>query len=130
MCNKLHGIWVCEEFKQLDVPKRWECAKKFKLCFRCLGKDHLGQYCTRTRVCGLGGCKEVHHRLLHKDHTSLSGGENKLFPKPKQNVSSGNLQEPAAAKNKQDKSEQRVDSPREGDNEQALKLQDLWVVLH
>jgi len=65
MCSRLHGIWVCKEFMKLDVSKRWERAKKFELCFRCLGRDHLGLYCTRTTVCGLGGCKEVHHRLLH-----------------------------------------------------------------
>ena len=68
ICSKLHGVWVCGDFKQLDIPKRWECAKKFKLCFRCLGEDHLGQYCNRTRVCGQNGCKELHHRLLHRDH--------------------------------------------------------------
>ena len=27
--------------------------------------DNTGQHCTRTRVCGLNGCREVHHRLLH-----------------------------------------------------------------
>ena len=58
---------MCGNFKQLDVVKRWECAKQCKLCFRCLGDSHLGQHCNRTRVCGISGCKEVHHRLLHKD---------------------------------------------------------------
>ena len=36
--------------------------------FFCLGEDHLGQYCYRTRVCGQKGCKELHHRLLHRDY--------------------------------------------------------------
>ena len=72
ICSKPHGVWACGYFKQLDTSKRWDCAKKFKLCFRCLGEDHLGQYCTRTRVCGQNGCKEVHHRLLHKEVQSLS----------------------------------------------------------
>ena len=49
------------------MSKRWENAKKPRLCFCCLGEGHLGQYCTCTRVCGLGGCKELHHRLLHSD---------------------------------------------------------------
>ena len=66
MCNKQHGVWTCSEFKELEVPKRWEHAKKLKLCFRCLGEGHLGQHCFRTRVCGLNGCQEVHHRLLHQ----------------------------------------------------------------
>ena len=32
---------------------------------RCLGEGHSDQSCFHTRVCGLDGCKEVHHRLLH-----------------------------------------------------------------
>ena len=34
-------------------------------CFRCLGSSHVGQSCNRSRVCGLDGCKQLHHRLLH-----------------------------------------------------------------
>ena len=68
ICGKSHGIWACSDFKGMEISKRWEYAKKFKLCFRCLGEGHLGQSCFRTRVCGLDGCQEVHHRLLHK-HT-------------------------------------------------------------
>ena len=44
VCNKSHGVWSCGEFKQMDVSKRWELAKKMRLCFRCLGEGHLGQY--------------------------------------------------------------------------------------
>jgi len=58
-----YGLAV--SLKELEIPKRWECAKTFKQCFCCLGEGHFGQHCTRTRVCGLNGCKEVHHRLLH-----------------------------------------------------------------
>ena len=38
MCNKQYGVWTCSEFKELEVPKRWEHAKKLKRCFRCLGE--------------------------------------------------------------------------------------------
>ena len=83
-CEMSHSVWACEEFKKLDIPKRWENAMKFKLRFRCLGRDYLGQHCTRTRVCDLGGCRELHHRLLHKDQTYFPGGKAKLVVKPKQ----------------------------------------------
>ena len=56
VCNKQHGVWACSEFKKLEVSKRWDFAKKMKLCFRCLGEGHLGQHCYQTRVCGLNGC--------------------------------------------------------------------------
>jgi len=58
-------VWACDEFEELTAPKRWDCAKKLKLCFRCLGEGHLGQHCYRSRVCGINGCQEFHHRLLH-----------------------------------------------------------------
>ena len=65
LCNKPHGVWARNEFKELTAPKRWDCAKKLKLCFRCLGEGHLGQHCYRSRVCGINGCQEFHHKLLH-----------------------------------------------------------------
>ena len=58
---KVDGAWACPEFKQMDIQSRWDCAKQNKLCFRCLGDGHLGQFCNRTRVCGIDGCKEIHH---------------------------------------------------------------------
>lgn len=58
-----------------------------KLCFHCLGEGHLGQHCFGTRVCGLNGCQEVSHRLLHKveknsdafvsEHIFSKGGDGK-----------------------------------------------------
>ena len=45
LCSKPHGVWACNEYKKLTVPKRWDHAKKLKLCFRCLGEGHLGQHC-------------------------------------------------------------------------------------
>ena len=61
VCSKSHGAWACPEFKQMEIQNRWDCAKKHKLCFRCLGDGHLGQFCNRTRVCGIDNCKQVHH---------------------------------------------------------------------
>jgi len=45
--------------------------------YRCLGEGHLGQYCSRTRVCGINNCIEVHHRLLHQDRSPYSTSQNK-----------------------------------------------------
>ena len=59
------------------LNNRWDCAKQNKLRFRCLGDGHLGQFCNRTRVCGIDGCKEIHHRLLHKVRSVLPGGHSR-----------------------------------------------------
>ena len=61
----------------MDIQSRWDCAKQNKLCFCCLGDGHLGQFCNRTRVCGIDGCKEIHHRLLHKVRSVLPGGQSR-----------------------------------------------------
>ena len=119
ICGRSHGIWSCGEFRQLDVSKRWENAKKLRLCFRCLGEGHLGQYCTRTRVCGLSGCKELHHRLLHSDLTH--GGDKTMASQcpAKRNES----EQPAVHRKKLENDEQtmRMGSSREGDQETVEK---------
>ena len=53
----------------MNQTQRWDIAEQYKLCYCCLGDDHLGQACTRTRICGSDGCRETHNRLLHKKNT-------------------------------------------------------------
>ena len=38
-----------------------------KLCYRCLGRSHYGEACTKTRICEISGCKESYNCLLHID---------------------------------------------------------------
>lgn len=52
-------------FLKMDVTERWSVAKRYNLCFRCLGEGHRGKICLRSRTCGLNGCIEVQNRLLH-----------------------------------------------------------------
>ena len=65
-CGEQHGIWSGQIFVQRSVRDRWAVAKWLQLCFRCLGEDHQGKSCPRSRTCGLNGCTGMHHRLLHK----------------------------------------------------------------
>ena len=51
----------------MNLPERWEAAKNLKLCYRCLGGDHSGGTCVRSRVCRINNCKNTHNRLLHRD---------------------------------------------------------------
>ena len=64
-CSKQHRVWKCHEFMQKDVSERWDLAKRFQLCYRCLAEGHKGKSCRTTRRCGKNGCHKVHHRLLH-----------------------------------------------------------------
>ena len=65
-CGTDHRIWTCQAFKQKGMAEKWEIAKRCKLCFRCLAGGHSGKTCPRSRQCGLNGCKELYHRLLHR----------------------------------------------------------------
>lgn len=65
-CGKQHGIWSCRDFIRKSVQERWSVAKRLQLCFRCLGEDHQGKSCPRSRPCGQDGCTDLHHKLQHK----------------------------------------------------------------
>ena len=65
VCSNRHGILNCEEFNEMDVNRRWDLAKQLKLCFRCLSGGHQGNFCRRSRVCAVNGCRGSHHKLLH-----------------------------------------------------------------
>ena len=59
-----HGAWTCAKF--MHLPDRWDTAKVLQLCFLCLGDNHFGRSRPRSRQCGQNGCRELHHKLLHK----------------------------------------------------------------
>ena len=56
-CGARHAVWNCDVFKSR--------SKKLGLCYRCLGDDHLGGVCLRSRVCNIDGCRDRRSRLLH-----------------------------------------------------------------
>ena len=66
-CKEQHPIWRCSQFKSLDVKNRWISAKKNRLCYRCLGPNHLGNSCQQKGKCNINGCEETHNRLLHEE---------------------------------------------------------------
>ena len=79
VCSNRHGIWNCEEFNEMDVNRRWELAKELKLCFRCLSGGHQGNFCRRSRVFAVNGCRGNHHKLLHYVQRPPVGGQTKIW---------------------------------------------------
>ena len=82
VCSQNHKIWICKQFKDMDIDKRWIVAKTHRLCYRCLGKGHRGADCPRKRKCGVDRCSESHNYLLHravptkpKPSSTTEGGE-------------------------------------------------------
>ena len=77
VCEETHPIWWCSTFKVKSADEKWRLAKKLGLCYRCLGDDHLGNACKRSKSCNIGGCKENHHYLLHREKSPLPRIETK-----------------------------------------------------
>ena len=81
-CSNEHGVWNCTKFKGLGVNQRWELAKTKNMCFRCLGLNHRGGACYRSKECGINRCKKNHHRLLHQDSCHTKKDVNKTEKAP------------------------------------------------
>ena len=52
------------DLQELEIPKRWDYAKRLKLCFHCLHGCFQSLW--------FNGYQEVHHRLLHQTETKSS----------------------------------------------------------
>ena len=63
--------------KGMENKKKWETARKLGLRYRCLGKGHLSEACHCSRECGIDGCKEHHHRILHQEKSPTDGMKGK-----------------------------------------------------
>ncbi|XP_062703041.1 uncharacterized protein LOC134285727 [Aedes albopictus] len=64
-CNgRNHKVKDCATFKGWEVDSRWNTIQDHHLCRTCLGK-HGRRPCKIQVVCGVEGCQQRHHRLLH-----------------------------------------------------------------
>ena len=77
VCGASHAVWNCDVFTSRSIQEKWATAKKLGLCYRCLGDDHLGGDCPRSRVCNIDGCRDKQNRLFHGNR---SGNNNKSQP--------------------------------------------------
>lgn len=65
-CGETHHLEKCKVFTGWSFEKKWEAAKRFGVCFRCLDYDHLGHQCPKSKACDVAGCKKTHLPLLHE----------------------------------------------------------------
>ena len=101
LCAGNHGVWACRKFQGLAIEARWNVAKEKHLCFRCLGSDHQGKLCSRSKTCGIDGYKRIHHTLLHdtslvkqsEEHPSMVPGEGTETKHTHSSVNKGNKTE-------------------------------------
>ena len=67
LCNGMHELESCTEYKKMDVKARKELAKG--LCFGCLGRGHLSRECKKRKKCGT--CGKLHPTSLHSDYENI-----------------------------------------------------------
>ena len=88
-CKLDHSLWDCFQFKQLDIRQRWDVARSNKLCYRCLGRSHYGEACTKTRIYGIKSCKVSHNCLFHRDKSVRTNNEDDEKKKEAPSITEG-----------------------------------------
>lgn len=67
VCSGNHPLYLCDSFKDLSVDERWDVVTRAKLCYKCLGRNHMASACrTPVKGCGVGECVRLHSRWLHR----------------------------------------------------------------
>ncbi len=63
LCHKVHDLDDCRQFLAKPMDKRQEFIKLKRLCFGCLGTDHLSRRCNERKHCKT--CKKSHLTSVH-----------------------------------------------------------------
>ncbi|KRY06836.1 hypothetical protein T12_3079, partial [Trichinella patagoniensis] len=71
-CGGGHKAGECERFQQAYLSGRKDMARIKGVCFRCLETGHMAKGCREDRPCGVDGCRQLHHKLLHPSPTTES----------------------------------------------------------
>ncbi|KRY36367.1 hypothetical protein T01_828 [Trichinella spiralis] len=73
-CSGEHKEKECEKFLKADLSRRRDMVRAKNVCFNCLSTGHRARECPKERPCGVDGCRQAHHRLLHPPSTRESTG--------------------------------------------------------
>ena len=62
-CELSHSFQNCRKFRKILHKDKISFLMKHRLCFDCLGRDHVRSHCTRKATCEV--CRGPHLTLLH-----------------------------------------------------------------
>ncbi|CAK1591458.1 unnamed protein product [Parnassius mnemosyne] len=62
-CLEGHKLCFCKKFSKQTVEARRDFVIKHKICFNCLGGNHMVSECRKPTTCKV--CQRRHHSLLH-----------------------------------------------------------------
>ncbi len=71
-CHKAHSLNDCELFNKQNNQEKTEFVKINRLCFGCLGKNHLSRNCPHKSICK--HCGKPHPTALHINDFTLKHG--------------------------------------------------------
>ena len=63
----VHQLSECPSFNQMSAVSRSKFVFNNRRCFSCLKKGHLARYCKFRAECGVKGCNQNHHTMLHDE---------------------------------------------------------------
>lgn len=77
-----HRVADCEQFRGANLDERWRLVEQKGLCRTCLN-SHGRWPCKSWTGCGIDGCRQRHHTLLHTPPTppekNRHFGKSRLF---------------------------------------------------
>ena len=71
-----HTIASCKDLTREPIRERWRVIRSQRLCYNCLGSDHIRLECKKSNGCNQ--CARRHHQLLHFKPKNEKISENKL----------------------------------------------------
>ena len=76
MCHRTHELQHCDKFLALTVSEKAEFVGRNRLCFNCLGPDHISATCPSDARCDAEHCGRRHHALLHNGRRVFPRSDN------------------------------------------------------
>ncbi|KRY91281.1 hypothetical protein T4D_7119 [Trichinella pseudospiralis] len=64
-CEGDHDATSCKRFLDADHESRASLLREKGVCYKSLKTGHLARECRKGRQCGVDGCRQAHHQLLH-----------------------------------------------------------------
>ncbi|XP_054083369.1 uncharacterized protein LOC128920315 [Zeugodacus cucurbitae] len=83
-CSGNHRLIRCLQFRNMQVPERWDRVRRLAVCFNCLRSEHTVHQCT-SGVCSF--CQQGHNTLLCR----------RTGTKPVENIADTSVSRPSAA---------------------------------
>ncbi|KAK2552838.1 hypothetical protein P5673_026007 [Acropora cervicornis] len=65
VCNGMHQLWNCEQFKNKSYNDRIRIVRDARLCENCFKIGHMAKGCMQRSGCYVKGCGRRHMTVLH-----------------------------------------------------------------